>query len=127
MPEDHPGSSSHSAMHSVSDYYSAVQLRADRWSALRGVVDGLAHLGPEDAGAARLARRAEELFEALGPIEMYWAFPGLAAFDHMRRQLDHWNWEDLAFSARRVVRALASGAYRRRLTDTLSGLIAHSP
>lgn len=38
MPEDHPESANRSAMHSVSDYYSAVQLRADRWSALRGVV-----------------------------------------------------------------------------------------
>jgi len=121
MPEDHPESANRSAMHSVSDYYSAVQLRADRWCALRGVVDELSHLGPEDAGAVKLARRAEELFEALGPIEMYWAFPGLAAFDHMRRQLDHRSWEDLAFSVRRVVRALTSGAYRRRTIPLARG------
>ncbi len=121
MPDDRPGSANRPAMHSVSDYYSAVQLRSDRWSALRGAMDGLAHLGPEDAGAAALARRAESLFEALGPIEMYWAFPGLAAFDHMRRQLDHRNWEDLAFSVRRVIRALTSGAYRRRSIPLASG------
>ncbi len=121
MPEDLPESSSRSGMHSVGDYYSAVQLRSDRWSALREVVDGLSHLGPGDAGAGTLARRAEELFEALSPIEMYWAFPGLAAFDHMRRQLDHRNWEDLAFSVRRVVRALTSGAYRRRTIPLARG------
>ncbi|MFQ5566915.1 MAG: ornithine decarboxylase, partial [Paracoccaceae bacterium] len=114
MPEGLPESSRRPAAPSVGDYYSAVQLRADRWSALRVAVDRLAHLGPEDADAAAPARRAEELFEALNPIEMYWAFPGLSAFDHMRRQLDHRNWEDLAFSVRRVVRALTSGAYRRR-------------
>ena len=121
MPEDLPESSSRSRMHSVGDYYSAVQLRSDRWSALREVVDGLSHLGPGDAGAGTLASRAEELFEALSPIEMYWAFPGLAAFDHMRRQLDHRNWEDLAFSVRRVVRALTSGAYRRRTIPLARG------
>ena len=121
MPEDLPESSSRSGMHSVGDYYSAVQLRSDRWSALREVVDGLSHLGPGDAGAGTLASRAEELFEALSPIEMYWAFPGLAAFDHMRRQLDHRNWEDLAFSVRRVVRALTSGAYRRRTIPLARG------
>ncbi len=121
MPEDLPESSSRTGMHSVGDYYSAVQLRSDRWSALREVVDGLSHLGPGDAGAGTLARRAEELFEALSPIEMYWAFPGLAAFDHMRRQLDHRNWEDLAFSVRRVVRALTSGAYRRRTIPLARG------
>ena len=119
MPEGLPESSRRSAPHSIGDYYSAVQLRSDRWSALREAVDGLSHLGPEDAGAAKLARRAEELFEALTPIEMYWAFPGLAAFDHMRRQLDHRSWENLAFSVRRVIRALTSGAYRRR-TITLA-------
>jgi arginine decarboxylase len=109
------------AAHSVGDYYSAVQLRSDRWSALRDVMDGLAHLGPDDSAAAELARRAEDLFEALTPIEMYWAFPGLAAFDHMRRQLNHRNWEDLAFSVRRVIRALTSGAYRRRTIPLARG------
>jgi arginine decarboxylase len=110
MPEDVPGT----ALQSIGDYYSAAQLRSDRWSALREAADRLGHLGPDDPEVAKCTRRAEELFEALAPIEMYWAFPGLAAFDHLRRQLDHRNWEDLAFSVRRVVRALTSGAYRRR-------------
>ena len=106
MPEDNRKMST-----TVSDYYSAVQLRSDRWSALRDVVEGLAGSG---GSGEKLVRRAGELFEALAPIEMYWAFPGLSAFEHMRRQLEHGNWEDLAFSARRTVRALTSGAYRRR-------------
>jgi arginine decarboxylase len=110
MPED----ARSTAPHSIGDYYSAVQLRADRWSALREAVDRLSHLGAGGRGAAKVAARAVEFFDVLGPIEMYWAFPGLSAFEHMRRQLDHGNWDDLAFSVRRVVRALTSGAYRRR-------------
>jgi len=47
-------------------------------------------------------------------IEPYWAFPGMAAFDHLRRQFEHGNYEDLAFSVNRVTRALTTGAYRRR-------------
>jgi arginine decarboxylase len=117
MPED----VTTTAGHSVGDYYSAVQLRADRWSALRDAAGRLAELGPDSRGAAKLIRQAEGLFEALAPIEMYWAFPGLSAFDHMRRQLDHRNGEDLAFSVRRVTRALTSGAYRRRTIPLARG------
>jgi arginine/lysine/ornithine decarboxylase len=100
-------------MHSISDYYSAVQLRSDRWSALRETADRLASL-PADSDSAGLVKKAESLFEALSPIEMYWAFPGVTAFDHLHRQLGHKNWVELSFSVRRVVRALTSGTYRRR-------------
>ncbi len=106
---------------SVNDYYSAVQLRSDRWSTLREVVDRLANLGPDETGLAKLTRRAADLFEALSPIEMYWAFPGRAAFGHMRLQLAQKNWEELGFSVRRVVRALTSGAYRRRTIPLARG------
>ncbi len=101
-------------LHSISDYYSAVQLRSDRWSTLRETVDSLARLKDRDEEVAKLIPKAQQLFEVLAPIETYWAFPGVAAFDHMRRQLDHRAWDDLAFSIRRVVRALTSGTYRRR-------------
>ncbi len=100
-------------MQSMSDYYSAVQLRTDRWSALR---QGLEVLAREPEGRHAKARRAkiETLFESLESIERYWAFPGLAAFDAMRRQFDHGNVTDAAFTVRRAARAMTSGAYRRR-------------
>jgi len=101
-------------MHGIGDYYSAVQLRADRWSALREATDGLSRVGTSGRGAAKLIRRAEELFEALEPIETYWAFPGRGAFEHLRRQLEHRAVDDLAYAVRRAVRGLTSGAYRRR-------------
>ncbi len=100
-------------MHSMSNYYSAIQLRSDRWSALRGAVESAARASggkpPKD-----IIKRIDDLFEALAPIEAYWAFPGISAFDHLRRQFEHRNFEDLAFSVKRILRALTSGAYRRR-------------
>ncbi len=100
-------------MQSMTDYYSAIQLRSDRWSALREATDALA---PDsgDSSASPLIERVEHLLESLAPIETYWAFPGIAAFDHMRRQFEHHNYADLAIVVRRVLRALTSGAYRRR-------------
>jgi len=100
-------------MDSVSDYYSATQLRSDRWSALRQVTGQLARGIPTKISAVDRGK-AHDLFESLALIEPYWAFPGMAAFDYMRRQLDHNSFEDLAFSVHRVTRALTTGAYRRR-------------
>jgi arginine decarboxylase len=100
-------------MQSVNDYYSAIQLRSDRWSALRDATAALA-TGGSAAKVARLRKRCDELFNALALIEPYWAFPGMAAFDHMRRQIEHDHLADLAFAVHRTTRALTTGAYRRR-------------
>lgn len=98
----------------IGDYYSATQLRADRWSALRETAESLLSHGPDGRKGAKLLKTAEALFEALSPIEVYWAFPGAYSFDHLKRLLEQRNIEDLAISVRRVARALSSGAYRRR-------------
>ena len=100
-------------MDSVSDYYSATQLRTDRWSALREVTGSLARNAPAKISATDRAT-AHDLFSSLALIEPYWAFPGMQVFDHLRRQLDHNSYEDLAFSVHRITRALTTGAYRRR-------------
>ena len=100
-------------MDSVSDYYSATQLRTDRWSALREAT-GSAAKKPASKVTAKDKAKIHDLFEALSLIEPYWAFPGMAAFDHMRRQFDHHSFEDLAFAVHRATRALTTGAYRRR-------------
>ncbi len=100
-------------MQSMGDYYSAVQLRSDRWSALREKLDQLER-EPEGRRSKQIRAEAAALFEALEVIERYWAFPGVSAFDHMRRQFDHGLIEEVAFAARRVTRGLGTGAYRRR-------------
>ncbi len=99
----------------LGDYYSALQLRNDRWSALKDTSAHLARIGSGGRGEVKHAKIASDLFENLAPIELYWAFPGAAAVDHLRRLLEHKNYEELAFAVRRVVRALTTGAYRRRL------------
>ncbi|MDB6180786.1 aminotransferase class I/II-fold pyridoxal phosphate-dependent enzyme [Paracoccus fistulariae] len=98
---------------SMSDYYSAVQLRSDRWSALRVALERL-HRESGKASSAKLKTHIGELFDALSLIERYWAFPGITAFDYIRRQFEHGHLEDVSFLVRRVTRALTTGAYRRR-------------
>ena len=100
-------------MQSVNEYYSAIQLRTDRWSSLRDCVAALAR-DPDGRGAVAQRRKVADLFDALSVIEPYWAFPGMAAFDHMRRQFEHGNLDDLAFGVQRAARALTTNAYRRR-------------
>ncbi|MEX3316085.1 aminotransferase class I/II-fold pyridoxal phosphate-dependent enzyme [Sulfitobacter sp. PS-8MA] len=100
-------------MHSMNDYSSAIQLRSDRWSALRAAAAAMSR-DPKGKAAAQVRQEIEALFDSLALIEPYWAFPGMSAFDHMRRQYAHGNYEDLAFAVNRVTRALTTGAYRRR-------------
>ncbi len=100
-------------MQSMSEYYSAVQLRYDRWSDLRQSVEALT----QPASMRRIAElqgRISEIFKALSPIEPYWAFPGVQGFDLLKRKFEHEHYVDLASSVRKVSRALISGAYRRR-------------
>ncbi|MEM5541251.1 aminotransferase class I/II-fold pyridoxal phosphate-dependent enzyme [Sulfitobacter sp. AS92] len=100
-------------MHSMNDYSSAIQLRSDRWSALRAAATAMSR-DPKAKGASQVRKEIEALFDSLALIEPYWAFPGMSAFDHMRRQFAHGNFDDLAFAVNRVTRALTTGAYRRR-------------
>ncbi len=111
MPDD----SSPNAQNAIGDYYSALQLRNDRWSALKDTTAHLARIGAGGRGEVKHHKRASELFESLAPIELYWAFPGAQAVDYLRRLLEMRNFDELAFSVRRVVRALSTGAYRRRM------------
>ncbi|AXI48323.1 ornithine decarboxylase [Sulfitobacter sp. SK012] len=100
-------------MHSMNDYSSAIQLRSDRWSALRESTGAMTR-SPSAKDAKALTNRIGDLFESLALIEPYWAFPGMAAFDHMRRLWEHKHYDDLSFATTRVTRALTTGAYRRR-------------
>ncbi len=102
------------ARSSLHDYYSAVQLRLDRWSALREACETLANRSQSARETARELERIEQLINSLRPIEMYWAFPGYAAFETLARLLSGQHFTELAFATRRIARALTSGAYRRR-------------
>ncbi|WP_424990553.1 aminotransferase class I/II-fold pyridoxal phosphate-dependent enzyme [Fluviibacterium sp. S390] len=115
-----PGQGDGQNLPSIGEYYSATQLRADRWSTLREVAEGLALHPSESRQRKSLLNRAEQLFAALAPIEAYWAFPGAAAFNHMRKLVENRNVDDFCHSVLRTSRALSSGAYRRRVVPLMS-------
>lgn len=104
----------------IGDYYSATQLRADRWSSLSDVAEELAWQGANGRRGKALIAQAEQLFAALAPIESYWAFPGEHSFKQMRHLLEHRNIDDFTHAVRRAARALLSGAYRRRRIEIMA-------
>jgi len=99
---------------SISDYFSAAELRLDRWSALRELLQSLAATRGEGKHGTREIAAAGEIFDALRPVERYWAFPGKSVFEALRRQLDNRAFGELSHSVGRICRALSTGAYRRR-------------
>ncbi|WP_372989268.1 aminotransferase class I/II-fold pyridoxal phosphate-dependent enzyme [Sulfitobacter sp.] len=100
-------------MHSMNDYSSAIQLRSDRWSALREATMALTR-DPKKEEIDFLRSKCHALFTSLSFIEPYWAFPGMPAFEHLQRMLNHNSFDDLSFAVNRITRALTTGAYRRR-------------
>ncbi len=103
-----------SAAHDLGDYYSATQLRIDRWSSLRDCCASLVQTAAGGMSIDKQVARVQKLLDVLAPIEGYWAFPGHFAFDHLGQLLSQGQFEDLAVACRRIARALASGAYRVR-------------
>ena len=100
-------------MHAMRDYSSAIQLRSDRWSALREATGALTR-GPSAGEATQLRATVESLFDSLGIMEAYWAFPGKHAFSLIRRHFEQGKLDDVSFAVNRITRALTTGAYRRR-------------
>jgi len=115
-----PEIESKTRLSTIGDYYSAAQLRADRWSTLHEAVASLAAHGSDGQRGAKRLATAEAMLKALAPIERYWAFPGREIFAQLEQLLENRNITDLATAVRRVVRALTSGAYRRRAIQVLA-------
>jgi hypothetical protein len=93
-------------------YNSLWQLRADAWSSLEQTCERLV----DDPAAGRrteeLTRRVGELFTTLDSIENYWAFPGAARFERLRRLFDNGDFTRLAPQVRSVNQALVTDSYR---------------
>ena len=100
-------------MQTMREYSSAIQLRSDRWSALREATAALTR-NPSAGEAAQLRSTAEALFDSLSTMEAYWAFPGKLAFSLIRRHFEQGKLDDVSFAVNRIKRALTTGAYRRR-------------
>lgn len=67
---------------SLGEYYSALQLRTDRWSALKIACEQLTQSHSERR-RNEAERKVGELIDALRPIELYWAFPGHDTFGRL--------------------------------------------
>jgi len=97
------------------DYYSATQLRSDRWSALKGIASQLAATRNE-RGRLSLSAKAHALLDSLRPMEMFWAFPGRHGLDYLTRKLNAGKHDEFSQTVARIVRALLTGSYRRNFT-----------
>ena len=97
-----------------SQYYNASQLRADTWSRLKHDALRLAEDVARSRDIEKLRDGVAEALDLLEPIESYWVFPGREAIAGLRRLLDAADYRNLATLAARIVRALATDAYRRR-------------
>ncbi len=97
---------------SLTEYYSASQLRSDRWMSLKSACVQLA--GASEKQRSSLENRANSLLAALEPIEFYWAFPGRTAWESLWEMLERRQFDELSRKVSLIVRALVSGSYRRR-------------
>ncbi len=98
----------------VDAYFSATQLRNDRWSTLKDAAKRLVRAHESGAGTAVLKKQAQDILATLEPIEEYWAFPSRAGLDYLQTELAREHFAEVSAGVTRIVRALTSGAYRRR-------------
>lgn len=103
----------------LSDYYSASQLRTERWTSLKSIAGQLA-ISSRAQQRAQLIEKAHAVMRSLGPIEAYWAFPGRRGLDQLLKILARDDHADFVRAVTRMVRALQSGTYRRRLGEYFS-------
>ena len=103
----------------IGDYYSAAQLRSDRWCALKDTARRLALAAAHGRGHQRHKDKAASLLEALEPIEAYWAFPGRGTFDQLMRLLGRDAFAEFSQTTQRIVRSLVSGSYRRQTVSVI--------
>ena len=102
----------------MSSYFSAAQLRSDAWHRLRAMTERLERAS-EAAERLRLREEVAEILTLLQPIEMFWAFPGREGLEQLREHFRREEHGDLKRVAAAIVRALASEAYRYRLTNDI--------
>src|SRR5262245_27643875 len=102
----------------MSSYFNATQLRSDAWHRLRALAERLERSGDaEERG--RLREGVADLLAVLQPVETYWAFPGRAGMEMLEEHVRREEHADLKRLTASIVRALASEAYRYRLTTDI--------
>jgi arginine decarboxylase len=93
-------------------YNSLWQVRNDAWSSLEESTAQLALAGAQQRPIEQLTGAVAETLDVLGPIERFWAFPGMPAFYKVRRLFTTGKYDRCATLVARINRSLATDNYR---------------
>ncbi|RFB79552.1 aminotransferase class I/II-fold pyridoxal phosphate-dependent enzyme [Methylovirgula sp. 4M-Z18] len=95
----------------LADYYSASQLRNDRWTALKYAAHDL--VSSADRPKTSAIEKARDLLDTLEPIETYWSFPGRRGVAGLIELLVRRDYGAFSDEVDRIADSLATGSYRR--------------
>ena len=93
-------------------YNSTWQIRNDAWCSLEESSAQLVLAGAQQHPVEELDATIAKLLDVLGPIERFWAFPGLLAFQKVRRLFLAGKYDRFAALVRGINRALATDSFR---------------
>ena len=96
----------------LAHFFSAAQMRADRWSQLNITATAWASAAQRGQPGDAFAAKASGLMGELGPLEEFWAYPGLRLMTALSERIATGNASALARLTREIEAALSSGAYR---------------
>ena len=100
----------------LSRHYHPSQLRVDAWSRLEYAARELNHKHQRNTDTSILEQYISQLFEALTPIEGYWAFPGKEALKQLQELFHKEEYRPFSDAVSYLVHMLVSESYRRRAT-----------
>jgi len=93
-------------------YNSTWQVRNDAWCSLEESSGQLVLAGAQHRPVEELGETVAGLLDVLGPIERFWAFPGMPAFQKVRRLFAAGKYDRFAALVRGINRALATDSFR---------------
>ncbi len=102
-------------------YNSLGQLRADSWSSLEESAVQLVLAGAQQRPVEKLGQTITGLLDVLGPIERFWAFPGMQSFQKARRLFAAGKYDRFAALVRAINGALATDSFRGNQAGELGG------
>jgi arginine decarboxylase len=93
-------------------YNSLWQVRTDAWSSLEESTTQLVLAGAQHRPVEQLGDIIHGLLDVLGPIERFWAFPGIGTFQKVRRLFAAGKYDRLAALVTDINYALATDSFR---------------
>jgi arginine decarboxylase len=92
-------------------YNSLWQLRNDTWSSLEESAIQLARAEAQQRPVEKFVEKVTELLDVLGPIERFWAFPGVQTYREGQRLFAANKYDRLAALVTKANRALVTESY----------------